>query len=456
MRRAVEIHGDRLDFSEFEYVNSTTPSTVKCNVCGNVWKTRGDVILRGCGCQLCSAKRSGDAKKRSIEDVQDDIADTIEIVASSYIDTKHTCVARCKICGHEWNPHVRDLLTGHGCPNCYRLGVLAKKEERKKVKEEQKKEKPKRDLLGPFIAKAMMRHGDKFDYSKVIYKNGDEKVCIICPKHGEFWQTPRQHLRTCGCPRCGIEANAMSRRDTYDEFMTKLGDDVKERFSFDESTFVKSSSPMRCICKEHGEFWLTPSRIRMGEGCPMCSKTRRLTLQEFVEKANAVHMGRYDYAKSVYVNNHTKLTITCPKHGDFVQTPNDHLDGCGCPRCKQSQLERTVELFLVDNGIEYISQARFEWLGGLSLDFYLPSMKVAIECQGEQHFVPVDYFGGEEKLAKQREHDELKRRLCEENGVELVYLLDEKYNTFMDGRNIHFNNVADLSANLLERSYLSA
>lgn len=444
LKRAREIHGDALDFSEFKYVNSTTRSVVKCNVCGNVWMTRGDVILRGCGCQLCSARKSGEAKKRDLSDVVGSISEAIEIVPSSYIDTKHTCVARCKICGHEWNPSVRDLLNGHGCPNCYRLGVIKKKNERKRIREEEKRDKPKKDWFTPFVEKARLKHGDKYDYSKVSYENVDKKICIVCPKHGEFWQTPRQHLRTCGCMKCGIEAHAISRRDSYDEFMGKLDEETKNKFVFDESSFIKSSSPMRCICKEHGEFWLSPSRIRMGEGCQMCSKTRRLTIQEFVDKANGIHMGRYDYSKAVYVNNRTKLTITCPKHGDFEQTPNDHLDGCGCPKCKQSQFERIVEKLLIENKIEYVPQAKLEWLTPQSLDFYIPSLRLAIECQGEQHFVAVEHFGGEEKLERQIEYDERKRKLCEENGVELVYYLDTRFNEYVKEGNKCLNTQAEL------------
>lgn len=53
-----------------------------------------------------------------------------------------------------------------------------------------------------FISKANKIHGDKYDYSNVNYINSHEKVCIICPIHGEFWQKPNDHLSKRGCPRC--------------------------------------------------------------------------------------------------------------------------------------------------------------------------------------------------------------------------------------------------------------
>ena len=66
--------------------------------------------------------------------------------------------------------------------------------------------------LPKFIIRAREIHGDKYDYSKVEYKNSKEKVCIICPVHGEFWQTPSIHLMSKGCRQCGLEKRSAERR----------------------------------------------------------------------------------------------------------------------------------------------------------------------------------------------------------------------------------------------------
>ena len=63
-----------------------------------------------------------------------------------------------------------------------------------------------------FIKKAREVHGDKYDYSKVEYVNARVNVCIICPKHGEFWQRPSHHTNGCGCPACSYESNANNSR----------------------------------------------------------------------------------------------------------------------------------------------------------------------------------------------------------------------------------------------------
>ena len=104
-----------------------------------------------------------------------------------YIDS-HTKV--CIICpehGEFWqipNSHLR----GSGCPICGQIN----------------RTKTKTLPLNEFIIKAFLVHGDKYDYSKVEYVNAKTKVCIMCPKHGEFWQKPNDHISLShGCPKCG-------------------------------------------------------------------------------------------------------------------------------------------------------------------------------------------------------------------------------------------------------------
>ena len=58
--------------------------------------------------------------------------------------------------------------------------------------------------------------------------------------------------------------------------------------------------------------------------------------------------------------------------------------------------------------------------GKLSYDFYLPQCNVLVECQGIQHYEPIEYFGGEEQFAIQQEHDKRKREYAEKNGYKLL------------------------------------
>ncbi len=65
-------------------------------------------------------------------------------------------------------------------------------------------------------------------------------------------------------------------------------------------------------------------------------------------------------------------------------------------------------------------QYRPEWLGRQSLDLYIPSLQTAIEYQGIQHFLPIDFFGGDEALQQRQNLDRQKKDLCRQNGVTLI------------------------------------
>ncbi|MBO6254826.1 MAG: hypothetical protein J6O49_14465 [Bacteroidaceae bacterium] len=81
--------------------------------------------------------------------------------------------------------------------------------------------------------------------------------------------------------------------------------------------------------------------------------------------------------------------------------------------------------FLEENGIEFERQKKFDWLGRQSLDIYVPSVNIGIECQGLQHFKPINYFGGIEGFKKRVKLDKLKKELCDANGINLLYYSDE-------------------------------
>ena len=105
----------------------------------------------------------------------------------------------------------------------------------------------------------------------------------------------------------------------------------------------------------------------------------------------------------------------------FKQTPNQHLGGEGCPRCKKSKIEQEILILLKENGIKYYEQYSPNFLKRMSLDFYIPEKNIAIEVQGLQHFKPIDYWGGDENFKNVINRDQLKRKLCEEKGISLVY-----------------------------------
>lgn len=199
-----------------------------------------------------------------------------------------------------------------------------------------------------FIKKAQLIHGNRYDYSKVDYVTNHEKVCIICPEHGEFWQRPSGHLRGRACPYCS------KRRLTTELFIKKSKEKHGEKYDYSKSEYCGDKKKVCIICPEHGEFWQDPHSHMSGCGCPLCSKTKKPTTSEFIEQAKLIHGDKYDYSKVNYINNITKVSIICPEHGEFSQTPREHLSGCGCQTCGLINRSRVRSL----NLNEFIAKAK--------------------------------------------------------------------------------------------------
>ena len=155
------------------------------------------------------------------------------------------------------------------------------------------------------------------------------------------------------------------------------------------------------------------------------SKERRNSLEEFINKAKKVHGDKYDYSKVEYKNCDTLVKIICPIHGEFEQIPFNHLHGSSCPYCKNWKLEEEITKFLEENNIFFVRQKKFKWLGRQSLDVYIPCSNIAIECQGIQHFKPINYFGGIKGFENIIRLDKLKKELCDKNGIQLLYYSDK-------------------------------
>lgn len=131
-----------------------------------------------------------------------------------------------------------------------------------------------------FIIKARKAHRDKYNYSKVVYVQSDEKVIIGCLVHGDFEQTPSSHLYGRGCPDCG--------------------------------------------------------RIKL-------ANSLRLSTEEFIRRSIKKHGSRYGYSKASYVGGRIKIIITCPRHGNFEQDAANHLNGHGCQQCGQEQITEALK-----------------------------------------------------------------------------------------------------------------
>jgi very-short-patch-repair endonuclease len=285
-----------------------------------------------------------------------------------------------------------------------------------------------------FIEKAKLVHNDKYDYSKVKYINSKTKVCIICPEHGEFQQTPNDHLQGKGCKKCGYVMAAIKNKSNVEKFIENAVKIHGNRYDYSKVNYVKRKEKVCIICPVHGEFWQTPHNHLSGNGCLYCANENRNVGSKsntslFIEKAKTVHGNRYDYSKVNYVNAKTKVCIICLEHGEFWQTPNNHLFNQGCPSCKQSKLENRLELILQNNNISYIKQKRDSKIRNkrsLPFDFYLKDYDLLIECQGEQHFKN-NFYLKDENFNCRVKTDEFKYEKAKELGYDIIYFTSKYF-----------------------------
>lgn len=149
----------------------------------------------------------------------------------------------------------------------------------------------------------------------------------------------------------------------------------------------------------------------------------------FIEKANQKHGFIYNYNKTTFKKTTKKVVITCITHGDFEQTPNSHLNGSGCPICKESKGEKEIRKHLVMLNIKFIPQHKFtecKNIKQLPFDFYLPNYNTCIEFNGEQHYKSIKHFGGDEKFNRTQINDEIKMEYCKMNKINLIIINDIK------------------------------
>ena len=145
-----------------------------------------------------------------------------------------------------------------------------------------------------FIHEARKKHGNKYDYSKVNYANNATKICIICPKHGEFWQIPHSHLQGRGCPKCRNEATGERFRLSKEDFIKKAREKHGDKYDYSKVDYVGALKKVCIICPKHGEFWQEANNHLRGQGCPKCNgdkirERQTLTKEEFIKKAREKH-----------------------------------------------------------------------------------------------------------------------------------------------------------------------
>lgn len=425
VEKARLIHGDKYIYPEFNELSVTKKMKIICLEHGE-FEQVVYAHLRGQGCPKCIGKRRGYTTEDFIRDAKNKFGDKFDYSKSVYTGRRNKLCIMCKKLISEENPNGEfwqkpfvHLKSTDGMPF---MGNRGKKygeiTDENKIKEKTTK----------FIEKAKKVHGNKYDYSKVEYRGCCQKICIICPEHGEFWQMPGNHLKGCGCSKCAKKGQM-----TINEFIEKAKKIHGDKYDYSLVDNFSENKKIKIICKKHGIFEQYYHHHLQGSGCPYCSNNKKSTTEEFIKSAKEVHGDKYDYSKVEYINNHTPVCIICPEHGEFWQTPTSHLiSKASCPICNESKLEEEIYLYLESKNISYERQKKFDnikYINMLPFDFYLPKYNVLIECQGIQHFKKSPFFKDKHRFEK----DKIKYDGCINNGIKLLYYTNiKKYKTYFN------------------------
>jgi hypothetical protein len=266
-------HHHKYNYDLFIYSGSHQKSIIICPRHGN-FEQNPTNHLQGKGCDKCAIEYRAEnsiqkRKEKFIEDAKIIHGNTYDYSKTVYNGSEKNCIFICKIHG-EFQQLPLNHLKGKGCKKC---GYISMAKKQSKINKEN------------FVEKVSQLHNHFYDYSKFKYISNRTKGIVMCPKHGEFEQTPVHHFnRKQGCPKCG-----------------------------DESMAQKQSEEAR---------------------------------KNFKSKASKLHDNLYIYSKFEYINSSTKSIIYCTKClKEFKQTPEDHLSGSGCPNCKTKRDNNVIYIW---------------------------------------------------------------------------------------------------------------
>ena len=287
-------------------------------------------------------------------------------------------------------------------------------------------------------------NNDKSKNIKILSKyNGmNNKIDCLCLIDNYQWTTTPNKLihRRQGCPVCAGNA-----KRTTEEIMSILNNRGFELLSKYKNIHTK----IRVRCRTCLYIWETEPNVIINKecGCPKCMNRARKTTESFIQELN--HINPNIVVISEYNGANEKISVSCKKCGhSWCPTAWNLLDGHGCPHCNVSSGEDRCKEYFERNKIKYISQKKYEGLLGvssnrkLSYDFYLPIHNMLIECQGQQHEMPVGYFGGNKQFLIQKEHDKRKHNYAKEHGIDLLEIWYYDYDNIEQilSEKLHINN----------------
>lgn len=361
IKKARVVHGDRFIYDKVDYITCSRLVTITCRIHG-VFQQKPSEHLRSVGCNKCS-KISKTSNSEFIDLATEVHGNQYDYSKIEYFGLNKKVEIVCSKHGAFWQI-PKSHIKGYGCRFCgYEDRSITIK-------------KGKTAIFDKFIIDAKIIHGDKYDYSKVIFEGLNKDVELTCKEHGSFFIRPSNHLANQGCRVCsGITTW------TTESFIKASIDVHGDLYDYSKVVFKNVSEKVEIICKEHGGFSMRPLKhLYRKDKCPKCSKNFKKTREDVLMKFKEVHGDTYEYILSDFTNTNDYTDIVCRKHGVFNQSIVNHMQGRGCRDCgydivdvfrKESYVKNCIENY---NGVANLYLIR---CFNENEDFY----KIGITCK---------------------------------------------------------------------------
>jgi predicted nucleic-acid-binding Zn-ribbon protein len=389
-----------------EYAHSQTKILTKHNKCGYKWEVLPSNLLNGNSkCPNCSGKIRYSTE--SFSNIVDKITDDEYSVLGKYVNNNTKIQMKHMSCDNIYTVRPADFLRGRRCPKC--------------SKEEQNRKQTK--TQSQFIKEVFDIVGNEYIVLSE-YKSTHTKLNIKHNICNYIWNVaPSSFLSGSRCPNC-----AGRKRKTTESFKQEIYDLFKNEYVVLEEysncdTYIRFRHN---LCNT--EFDTTPyCFLNLGRMCPKCNKGMRKTSEIFKSIIFDLEGGDYEL-QSEYINDATHVVM---KHNVcnhiYEVTPSNFLRGKRCPKCKSSKGEVTIIKWLELNNIKHKLQYKFDDcrnLRPLPFDIAITdqndNLKFLIEYDGQQHFEPVDIFGGQEAFEDLQLRDRIKNEFCKKNSIPLL------------------------------------
>ena len=336
IKEANDIHNNKYDYSKSNYKSAKENIIIICLIHGEFEQTPNS-HLGGSGCRKCANDK---IKERMSIPWNIYMEDLHKIHNNKYDYSKVICngvdidiIVICPIHG-DFEIRPADHKRGRECQKCSKETHI----QYNKLDTEE------------FIKKSNEIWGNKYNYSKTNYIDSNNKVIIICDKHGEFEQLPSNHYKY-GCGNCGWEQNTRNielKEGCKNNFEIKANKIHNNTYDYSKAYYVNSVKKLIVICKKHGDFNISPNNHLRGKGCPKCGIEKSITAkikpyEDYYNDFIKLYNNKYDYSSVIWKGSSFPIYIICNKHGVFEIIPYLHIKGKECPKCSNQHSSISID-----------------------------------------------------------------------------------------------------------------